>query len=69
METFGAADVALAREVIARYPELRLGLAEASIVVLAARHGARDVLTLDQRHFRTMRTLDRKRLRLLPADR
>ena len=69
LETFGAADVALAREVIARYPELRLGLADASIVVLAARHGTRDVLTLDQRHFRTVRTLDRKRFRLLPADR
>ena len=69
LETFGAADVALAREVIARYPELRLGLADASIVVLAARHGTRDVLTLDQRHFRTVRTLDRKRFRLLPTDR
>ena len=69
LETFGAADVALVRDVIARYPELRLGLADASIVVLAARHGTRDVLTLDQRHFRTVRTLDRKRFRLLPADR
>ena len=69
LETFGAADVALVRDVIARYPELRLGLADASIVVLAARHGTRDVLTLDQRHFRTVRTLDRKRFRLLPTDR
>lgn len=69
LEPFGQADVAAAREVIARYADLEVGLADASIVVLAARHDVRDVLTLDLRHFRTMRTLDRKRFRLLPADR
>ena len=68
LEPFGVADVALARDVIARHADLRLGLADASIVVLAGRHATRDVLTLDERHFRTVRTLDRKRFRILPAD-
>lgn len=69
IEPFGPADVAAAREVVARYADLDVGLADASIVVLAARHRVRDVLTLDERHFRAMRASDRKRFRLLPADR
>ncbi len=68
LEPFGVGDVAQARDVITRYADLKLGLADASIVVLAGRHGTRDVLTLDERHFRTVRTLDRKRFRVLPAD-
>jgi predicted nucleic acid-binding protein len=68
LEPFSARDVATALEVIVRYEDLDIGLADASIVVLAARHGTRDVLTLDERHFRALRTLDRKRFRILPAD-
>jgi hypothetical protein len=67
LEPFGADDVALARDVLVRYADLGLGLADASIVVLAARHETRDVLTLDVRHFGAIRTLDRQRFRLLPA--
>ncbi len=69
LEPFGPADVAAAKDVLGRYPKLALGLADASLVVLAARHRTRDVLTLDERHFRTVRTHDRKRFRILPADR
>ncbi len=68
LEPFSAIDVAAALDVIVRYGDLDIGLADASIVVLAARHGVRDVLTLDERHFRALRTLDRKRFRILPAD-
>ncbi|MBI2468040.1 MAG: PIN domain-containing protein [Candidatus Rokubacteria bacterium] len=68
LEPFSGADVGTARDVMTRYSALDLGLADASIVVLAARHGTRDVLTLDERHFRVVQTLDRKRFRVLPAD-
>jgi uncharacterized protein len=68
LDPFGPADVTLARDVIARYGDLKLGLTEASIVVLARRHGIRHVLTLDERPFTTVRSLDRKRFRVLPAD-
>jgi predicted nucleic acid-binding protein len=68
LESFGASDIAVARTVMDRYRDLQIGLADASIVVLAQRHGARDVLTLDERHFRSLRTLEKKRFRLLPAD-
>jgi len=65
---FDAADVALARQVMARYDDLRIGLADASLVVLAARHRTRRLLTLDARHFRTVRALDGEPFELLPAD-
>lgn len=52
-----------------RYANLEIGLADASVVVLAQRHRTREVLTLDERHFRTLRDVDGRRFRLLPADR
>jgi predicted nucleic acid-binding protein len=68
LEPFEPPDVARARELMTRYSSLQLGLADASIVVLADRHGARDILTLDERNFRAVRTSDRRPFRLLPAD-
>lgn len=69
LEPFDSADVARAKEVIERYADLEIGLADASIVVLAERHAITEVLTLDQRHFRAMRIERRKRFKLLPFDR
>ena len=68
LEPFGPHDVAVAAEVMRRYTNLAIGLADASIVVLAQRHGTRDVLTLDERHFRALRAPDGRRFRVLPAD-
>jgi predicted nucleic acid-binding protein len=61
-------DVAAARDVITRYSDLELGLADASVVVLADRYGTERVLTLDQRHFRVVRTPAGRPFTLLPAD-
>ena len=69
LEPFAAADVARAKEVIEQYADLEIGLADASIVVLAERHAVTEVLTLDQRHFRAMRIERRKRFKVLPFDR
>ncbi len=69
LEPFRAHDVAAARDIMRRYSNLAIGLADASIVVLAERHGTRDVLTLDERHFRALRVSGGKRFRMLPADR
>ena len=65
---FGAHDVARAAEVMRRYEDFAIGLADASLVVLAERHRTRDVLTLDERHFRALRAPGGRRFRLLPAD-
>lgn len=64
---FDADDIVRARTVIERYGDLDVGLADASIVVLAERYGTNRVLTLDER-FRALRTLDGKPFTLLPAD-
>lgn len=55
VEAFGAEDVAAAIDVIDRYGDLGIGLADASICVIADRHGVHDVLTLDRRHFDALR--------------
>ncbi len=68
LQPFSSQDVAAARKVIERYADLGISLADASIVVLAERHTAREVLTLDERHFRVLKA-NRKPFSLLPADR
>ena len=68
LETMDPSDVSRAVEVIAQYRDLELGLADASIVVLAERHGTVDVLTLDQRHFRAVDGPRGKPFRILPVD-
>lgn len=65
---FSAADVSEARAMIRRYPDLGIGLADASIVVLAGRYGTTRVLTLDERHFRVLRPPGGGAFELLPAD-
>jgi uncharacterized protein len=69
LEPFDAVDVAAAHGVIEAYADLDVGLADASIVILAHRYETRDVLTLDQRHFRTLRGPAARPFRILPADR
>jgi predicted nucleic acid-binding protein len=68
LEPFSATDVLAARAIIQRYADLRLGLADASIVVLAERFQCRDVLTLDQRHFRAVAGPGGQPFRLIPLD-
>ena len=69
LEPFGADDVRHAHEITLRYSDLHIGLADASLVVLAERHSVAEVLTLDERHFRALRIGKRRKFRLLPMDR
>lgn len=68
LSRFDADDIRAARDVIDRYHNLRIGVTDASIVVLAERYGTDRVLTLDERHFRALRTLAGRPFTLLPAD-
>jgi predicted nucleic acid-binding protein len=68
LEPMTSDDVLAAVAVLEQYADLGLGLADASLVVLAQRHGAVDLLTLDERHFRAVLGPGRQPFRLLPAD-
>ena len=68
LEPFGQDDIERALAIVTRYGDLDLGLADASLVVLAERHQTMDVLTLDERHFRAVRGPRGRAFRLLPAD-
>lgn len=68
LASFGRADVSRAAQVAERYADLRLGLADASIIVLADRYRTTRLLTFDERHFRAVRPLSAPAFTLLPAD-
>lgn len=68
LESFDAGDIARVNGILDQYADLDLGLADASLVVLSERHDLLDLLTLDERHFRTVRGPGGKPFRVLPAD-
>lgn len=67
LAAFDPADLREARGILDRYEDQDIGLADASLAVLARRHGTRRLLTLDRRHFRLMRAHDGRPFELLPA--
>lgn len=68
LEPFSSEDLALARRVMERYADLQVGVADASVVVIANRHRTLDLLCTDQRHFRALRGVDGKPFILHPYD-
>ena len=69
VECLDRAGVVEARDLTRRYRDLRLGLADASLVVLAARRATRRILTFDERAFRAVQPLQGGAFQVLPADR
>jgi hypothetical protein len=61
-------ELATACDVVRRYRDLEVGLADASLVVLAAKHRTRRVCTVEERCFRAMKPLQGGSFELLPAD-
>lgn len=68
VEPFTLEDASFCRKLLVRYREMDLGLADASVVAVAERRGILRLLTVDERHFRAIRTTAGKRFTLLPAD-
>jgi predicted nucleic acid-binding protein len=66
LAAFAAVDLAQARAVVERYADQSIGLADASIVILAARYQTRTVVTLDRRHFGVVRPIDGGSFKILP---
>lgn len=65
---FDAEDVGIAAGIVELYRDQEIGLADASIVVLAHRYRTDRVLTLDTRHFRVLRTIRGGPFTILPED-
>jgi predicted nucleic acid-binding protein len=65
---FDRIDLTRAVTVLTKYRDMRLGLADASLVVLAERYNTTCILTLDERHFRAIKPLHADTFTLLPAD-
>ena len=68
VEQFTRGDAARCRALLGKYRELDLGLADASVIVVAERLGVRRILTLDERDFRAVRSKDGKAFVLVPRD-
>jgi predicted nucleic acid-binding protein len=66
--SFNADDVAATVAFIERYKDLQIGLADASVAVIAARVRTTRILTLDERHFRAVKPLWGEAFAILPAD-
>jgi predicted nucleic acid-binding protein len=69
VECLNRDDLRRALSVIQRYRDLRIGLADASLVVLAGRHRTRRILTFDERAFRAVTPLDGGVFEVLPGPR
>lgn len=63
----GRGDLSACAAIDERHGDLGLGLADASLVVLAERWHTHDLLTLDERHFRAVAANDGQPFRLHPA--
>ena len=63
---FAVEDLREASDVVARYADQAIGIADASLVVLAHRYRTERLLSLDHRHFRVVRTLSGGTFTLLP---
>jgi uncharacterized protein len=61
-----AEELSQATSVIERYADQRIGVADASNVVLANRYRTRTIVTLDRRHFDVLRPLTGGRFVVLP---
>ena len=62
----GVAELELATSIIEKYGDQKIGVADASIVVLADRYHTRTIVTLDRRHFDVLRPIGGGRFSIRP---
>jgi len=66
VECLSRDELSKARALVERYRDLRLGLADASLAVLAERYATRRILTFDERAFRVVEPLQGGSFTILP---
>lgn len=64
---FSLEDAAEVKELLVKYWDLDLGLADASVIVAAERMGIKRILTVDARDFRAVRTRRGEAFELVPG--
>ncbi|MDL2335255.1 MAG: PIN domain-containing protein [Chloroflexota bacterium] len=69
VECLSRDEIGLARSIADRHRALRIGLADASLVVLADRYRTNRILSFDERAFRAIAPLAGGAFSILPADR
>jgi uncharacterized protein len=67
VDSLDSAGITQAAAICRRHRDLEIGLADASIVVLAARWNTRAVATFDERHFRVLQPLQGGSFEVLPG--
>lgn len=68
VESFDDDEITAAADLIDRYRDQGIGLADASILILAGRADTNRILTLDERHFRVIRPIRGRSFTVVPAD-
>jgi predicted nucleic acid-binding protein len=68
VECLSRTEIDTARAIVEQYRDLRLGLADASLVGLAERYATRRLLTFDQRAFRAVAPIQGGVFTILPGD-
>ena len=66
MPVVGPVDLLACMHVIGRYFDLRIGVTDASLVVLADRYDTLNIATFDYRHFSALRSIRGEPFTLLP---
>lgn len=66
LPALSAGELARAADVVDRYRDQKVGVADASLVVLAERYATKMILTLDRRRFGVLRPLTGGRFRVVP---
>ncbi len=68
LEPLTATDLIRCVSLIQTYADLNLGLADASVIATAERLDVARILTVDERHFRAIRSSKGSSFKLFPAD-
>jgi predicted nucleic acid-binding protein len=68
LEPLTPLDVSRCISLVQTYANLNLGIADASVIATAERLGSGRILTVDERHFRAIRSAKGSPFTLLPAD-
>ena len=61
-----ATDIVTCAQIVERYADQKVGVTDASLVLLANRFDTRTILTLDHRHFDVLKSLKGKKFLVVP---